>query len=130
MSWEEHQYITINSNYSNKLKTTITEYALKQLDKTKKEKSDLPLSEFVKTLRPDSLSDEERYYIQNITLKEIEDWLREVNDTSMIRYIDTLRTWISHVNPNKPSLIDQALENIANKNPLNNYRVRKMILKS
>ena len=48
----------------------------------------------------------------------------------MIRYIDTLRTWISHVNPNKPSLIDQALENIANENPLNNYRVRKMILKS
>ena len=101
-----------------------------QLDKIKKEKSDLPLSEFVKSLRADGLNNEERYYIQNITLKEIEDWLREVNDPNMIRYIDTLRTWISDVNPNKPSLIDQALENIANKNPLNNYRVRKMILKS
>lgn len=129
MPWEESLRTISHINLNRLGNEPIVKYAKELFSQIKKEKSDLPLSEFVKSLRVDGLNNEERYYIQNITLEELEDWLREVNDPNMVIYIDTLRTWIHHVNPHNPSLIDQALNNIANENPLNNYRVRKMILK-
>ncbi|HEY4543020.1 MAG TPA: hypothetical protein VIG40_00110 [Tissierellaceae bacterium] len=130
MPWEKEYSIIISINSDRSNNEFIVKYAEELFSQIKKEKSDLPLSEFVKTLRIDALSEQQKYYIQNITLEELKEWLREVNDPNMVIYIDTLRTWIHHVNPNKPSLIDQALKNIANENPLNNYRVHKMILKS
>lgn len=131
MTWEDSQYINLNTISIN---SAIRDYSMQKLDEIKSQKSKIPLSEFIKNLHGSGLSDEQKIYIQNLTLPEIKEWLKDLDDPSMSVYINNLRIWSAHVkngagvnNPDANTLINQALEEIASQNTLNKYRIDQLI---
>lgn len=131
MTQTDRMYISLNTT---SIDPVIINYAMQKLDNIKLQKSKTPLSEFIKNLERNSLSDEQKIYIQNLTLPEIEDWLKDLDTPLMPGYIYNLRYWSAAVkygagttDPNADTLINQALNNIASQNALNKYRIDLLI---
>lgn len=133
MTWEDRLYINLNTS---NIDPSITDYAMQKLDIIQSQKSKTPLSAFIKTLERNSrLSDEQKIYIQNLTLPEIESWLNTIDDIHMREYIHNLRICSASVqngpdrdNPDDSNtLINQALDNIASQSALNRYRIDRLI---
>lgn len=131
MTREDRLYINLNTS---NIDPAITDLAMQKLDEIKSQKSKTPLSEFIKTLERNGLSDEQQIYIQNLTLPEIESWLNTIDDIHMREYIHNLRIWSAFIkngtsiNPDDPNtLINQALDNIASQSTINKYRIDHLI---
>lgn len=131
ISEEDRHYIYINIDRVDK---SIQDYALQKLDEVMAQKSDVPLAEFVQTLKYEGLSSAQKNYIKNLTEDEIKNWLMSVDDSRMIFYIKTLQT-LSHYafngpgrhNPDSDTPINRALESLAKSSPLNEYRINNLI---
>lgn len=130
LSSKDRLYIEINTR---NIDSEIRDYTIKKLDEFKLQKFKVPLSKFITTLN-DDLSSEQVTYIQDLTLSEIEDWLKNLDDPLMWEYINMLRhasayvkNELSTIDPNTDTLINQALKNIADSNPLNKFRIDRII---
>lgn len=131
ISEEDRHYIYINIGHVDK---SIQDYALQKLDEVMTEKSDVPLAEFVQTLKYEGLSSAQKNYIKNLTEDEIKDWLTSVDDSRMRFYIQTLQFWSDYAfngpgrhNPDSDTPINRALESLAKSSPLNEYRINNLI---
>lgn len=123
----------IINNISN-IDEVIKNYAIKKLYDIKDQTSKPSLSKFILTLNDRELSYEQQNYLKSLTLSEIKNWLKDIDDPLMLKHIKNLTFWYTSIhnelgidhNKNH-TLISEALQEIADSSPLNRDRIKEFI---